>query len=417
MFPPRGRRPVEKRRWLKRLFPAAALLALATGPSSPAQAASDQSWGTGEASGFRQTVIAPNYIVGGDVPVDTGGPVAEVGLDLLGNSTGFASMPYPGALAVSAPGLASGTAGAPVPDYPLYVSSRFPNTPTATTDAPGYRLHAESTADSSVASAASGSQESDNAIGSSVASAETHRDESGVIHVQSKAEVQSVNIAGVLLIGQLSATAEVRQAPGESVQRSSHMSIGDVAVAGIHVGVTDQGLSLPGGNVPLPAASPVTDVLNEAHITIRYLAPIEDRDGIVSAGVEVSFPIPLPNASASTAILVFGRAAAHGGSGALGPTSSGLNVEPGEMTPGAATVLGEGSDSFVAGAGQPRVGTLTSPHEQRTVIVNAAPAAAVQVSGSTFYLVLVVGGAFAVACMQLVRHLGVKLRGASSRWT
>src|SRR5262245_28244533 len=102
---------------------------VARGDAPPAQASSYE--GVASAEGFRFSFGAPGFVAV-DTVVDGGGPVSQSVIDGLGNSRGFAALPYPGDLAITGPGLVAGLTGLPSPPpYPFYVSSSHPTAPEA----------------------------------------------------------------------------------------------------------------------------------------------------------------------------------------------------------------------------------------------------------------------------------------------
>src|SRR5215467_5425215 len=96
--------------------------------------------GTAAASGVQLRMTMPGAPVS-DTPIDGGGPTAQVQLDSIGNSTGYASFPDPGGILLTGPttftGLLAGGVGplppvtfpAPPPDYPFYVQSNSATAP------------------------------------------------------------------------------------------------------------------------------------------------------------------------------------------------------------------------------------------------------------------------------------------------
>ena len=159
---------------------APAVLTVATsvagGAGAPAQPSSYEA--VASAEGVRFTFGAPGFVAV-DTFIDGGGPVSQSVIDGLGNSRAFASLPYPGDLAISGPGLLAGLTGLPSPPpYPFYVSSSHPTTPEAKLAQPGYSLLAKSTEASSEGSTmtggGSGSGASASAIGSTLTDAFHH---------------------------------------------------------------------------------------------------------------------------------------------------------------------------------------------------------------------------------------------------
>src|SRR5438067_9745680 len=124
---------------------------------SPAGAADVTSFDArAQAEGVRFTFGAPGFVAV-DTFIDGGGPVSQSVIDGLGNSRAFASLPYPGDLAISGPGLLAGLTGLPSPPpYPFYVASSHPTTPEAKLAQPGYSLLAKSTEASSEGSTMTG---------------------------------------------------------------------------------------------------------------------------------------------------------------------------------------------------------------------------------------------------------------------
>jgi hypothetical protein len=109
-------------------FLAAAVLAMAPtgagGADAPATPTSYEALASAE--GVRVSLGAPGFVAV-DTFIDGGGPISQSVIDGLGNSQAFASLPYPGDLAISGPGLLAGLTGLPSPPpYPFYVSRWTP---------------------------------------------------------------------------------------------------------------------------------------------------------------------------------------------------------------------------------------------------------------------------------------------------
>ncbi len=62
---------------------------------------------SGRAQGFRATYTVPDYVIVSEF-FDGGGPVTDAVTDSTGRATSFASLPWPGENAVTAPGHAVG---------------------------------------------------------------------------------------------------------------------------------------------------------------------------------------------------------------------------------------------------------------------------------------------------------------------
>ena len=99
-------------------------------------------------SGLRLSVTAPGYAAVQEL-TDFGFPVAQATVDSLGESSGFASYPYPGGTFLAGPGTLAGFAGQGLPPflaYPFIVSSSYPGQPESKADPPGYQLASTSRA-------------------------------------------------------------------------------------------------------------------------------------------------------------------------------------------------------------------------------------------------------------------------------
>src|SRR5581483_1044115 len=101
-----------------------------------------------EASGYQMSYGIPGFVVV-ETFIDAGGPVSQAVLDTSGTPSSFASLPYPGPLAVGYKGLANVVFGStpPTPDYPFFVSAAHPTQPQQALCGPSdaYRLSAAAT--------------------------------------------------------------------------------------------------------------------------------------------------------------------------------------------------------------------------------------------------------------------------------
>lgn len=354
------------------------------------------------ADGVRTTISDPGVVPTG-ATLGLSGPTAQAVIDSLGNSRAFASLPYPGDLAVSAPGLARGQGAAGVPDYPAYAASNSQGQPSSDVTTPaGYALHAKSDTSSSSATATGGGASDAANAGSSVSSA-TVATKGGVVTATAESTTEAFEIAGVLRIGRVHALAT---ATGDG-KRSSELQFGDVTVAGQAVGITDQGLTTPGGAAPLPDSSPVRAVLAQAGISVRYLAPQTVDDGIESGGVEVHVVRGDRSGTAET-IYTIGRAEAV--------AAGHLDADLPSSTP-----LPDGSSGTASAPPlEPSVAVATPPAPAPAAALpatrTAAPARAAyrgapvqSFSAAAIYLVLFLAAGTCLGGVQLIRYLGVKL--------
>jgi hypothetical protein len=396
-----------------------------------------------------------------DTFVDGGGPVSQSVIDGLGNSHAFASLPYPGDLAITGPGLLAGLTGLPSPPpYPFYVSSSHPTAPEGKVAQPGYELKANSTEAKSLASTLTGGGQGDgpsgSSIGKTVTTAETTRDgTSGAVTAVATGTADVINIGGVLRIGQVDAKAKVVRSPGTDPTREASFVINGVTIAGQSVGFSEKGFTFAGTNVPIPAGNPLTETLKQAKINVEYLAKTDNPDGVVSPGLVIRQEQATPGGPTMVFRYVLGRMAAFATvSGS--PTSIGDSLPVLETGPSDTQTFGDtvptdtstpatldtvlpavedtsgydSSSSSSTGSYESGSGAVTTtdsaPAETTPAPETTAPSAnlvqeAAPISGtpmtlvdtSSVYLILVAGATIALLGGTVLRLMGVKLKWTS----
>ena len=435
----------------------AAVLGVATdvagGEEAPAQPSSYEA--VASAEGFRFSFGAPGFVAV-DTFIDGGGPVSQSVIDGLGNSRAFASLPYPGDLAITGPGLVAGLTGLPSPPaYPFYVSSSHPTTPETKVTQPGYELTANSAESQSKASTMTGGGSGDGASGSSigktVTTADTSRDPaSGTVTGVATGTADVINIGGVLRIGQVDAKAKVSRTPGADPAREANFIINGVTIAGQSVGFSDKGFTLAGTNTPLPPGSPLTEALKQAKISVQYLGRIDNPDGVVSPGLVIRQEQATPSGPTMVFRYVFGQMSASATvSGS--PTSIGDSLPVLETGPSDTQVIGDtvatdtttpavtesvdlttgtdtgsydsSADSYDSGSGvatttdaAPAVTTPEVAAPTTNLVQEAAPISGTPmtlVDTSSIYLILVAGATVALLGGTVLRLMGVKLKWTS----
>ncbi|MDQ1492989.1 MAG: hypothetical protein QOJ23_5503 [Actinomycetota bacterium] len=266
----------------------------------------------------RVTWIVP-HAPASDTVLDFGGPSAQVTLDSIGGSQAFASFPYPGENAVSAPSLVAGASGGKInlPSYPFWVGSTYPVAPKAESGSGPYAIKAESTDTSSTSSASvgldSGGQGS---LGLARSSASAVSAPDGVT-AQAATEVTSFAV-GPLKIGQVLSTAKAVFSTDGTVTRTADTRVTAAMVGDTPVAFTDKGLVV--GSSPVPAdPKPISDALAQAKIGLEYM-PRQDTDtGVVAPAIRVT----QRDDSGGSITYVLGRTSAFAqGAGTLEPPSS-----------------------------------------------------------------------------------------------
>lgn len=311
------------------------------------------------AEGVRFSMSAPNFVAV-ETFIDGGGPVAQAVIDGLGNSHAFASLPYPGDLAITGPGLLAGLTGLPSPPpYPFFVNSSHPTKPEGKLAHPGYELAAASGEASSQSSATTGGASGDSAIGRTVAKAVSQRDPAtGAVSAEATGTADVINIGGVLRIGQVDALARVTRSPGQDPVRQASFAINGMTIAGTSVGFSDKGFTVGDTTTPIPPGDALTEALKQAKITVQYVGRADNPDGVVSPGLVVTQEQQMPSGPTLVLRYVFGRMAA---SATLSGSETSIGSDLPLETTGPSEPVVEGSFDTVTAPVTPVSDTATVP--------------------------------------------------------
>ena len=306
-----------------------AVLVIVVGPSAPtgAQPADGPAAfaGTAEARGLRLT-FQVNPAVVTDTPLDGGGPTAQVAVDSLGSSGGYAAFPDPGQGYATIPGtmaglLATGAGGLPPikiptpPNYPFFVSSNASTAPEQSMGAGPYALSAQSTDGASEASARVGIASDvvgNLALVTSRASLGQGDHDSVVAKAVSRAEGLTI---GPLTVGEVESSAAVAADRSGTVTPSTSLEIDAVRIGNIPVQVNQEGLYMGGPSVPLPLNATLQEVLKASGISVQLVAARQPTPGtVVAPALEITMPFTSPELgegkSSGTVTIVAGSATA-----------------------------------------------------------------------------------------------------------
>lgn len=321
---------------------------------------------TASADGLRFGVTAANFLVIEQL-VDVGVPSAQATANSTAGNQGFASNPYPGDTVIHAP-------VAEAPRYPLYAHSMYPTEPKSEVEQEGYSLSSASDESSSESEAAAGVAADPGSVGRVIARARSEVDmDTGVAAATAENDAHGLTINEVLQLGRVHSTATVKSSPDGKVTRSSDLSIADTKVAGQRVAITPEGVVAAGQSTGLPPADDLNEVLANAGVQVRYLAPEKGRNGVVAAGVEVIAKQKDPTGGSNqefTVRYVFGRASAAAGGSAEDLLGGGDAVSDGGQAAGPPNGSGASGNAEVSGA-SPTVG-----EEAPVAADGPAPAAA-----------------------------------------
>lgn len=332
--------------------------------------------GSAAGGGVRVTLNVPGAPAT-DTPVDGGGPTAQVAVDSIGSSKGYASFPDPGQFIVSIPGLAigllaGGAGGLPPinglpspPNYPFYVSSDAASAPQATLGSGPWTLSASSEPGSSKASAAAGIQTGvtgNAALATSTASLGPTTD--GGVTATATSDLQGLTV-GPLTLGEVRSSATETLDASGTVSPSVNLEIAGMRVGGVSVELAPQGVVAGGESYPVPLNSSLASLLKASGVSLRFVAAQKTPGKVVSPAVELTFPFampfPVPNVGQfhGTATLIIGSATAQM-SGAAATPGTGAGIAPGAAG-GAPSNAASGTGSVSALGSVAAGDTPTSP--------------------------------------------------------
>lgn len=257
---------------------------------------------------------APLIGTGGGM-VDVSSASAQALVDSIGRSTAYASAPYPGDIVVGLPGLVNGLGAGelpPVPDYPLYVNSDFPAEPARRGELGPYVLDARSDALESVGSVAIGMSSESLKVGAVNARSEASVDEvTGALVARAWSSVDPIAVGGLLSIGKIETVVRMEMLVGEEPKIEASTDLGTITIAGIKVGITDEGLVLgapiPGLSIP-GATAGLSALLAQAGIDLEVLPAVKTDTSYTSQGLRISYGTEVPVVGETRVSVVVGRA-------------------------------------------------------------------------------------------------------------
>jgi hypothetical protein len=436
------------------LFGAVGLIAVGLNGSGTAAADITSFSASATADGGRMAMFVPGASISDQV-IDGGGPVAQADVDSLGGSRGFASTPYPGELGVIGPGILTSLLGLPAPpNYPFIAASRHPAKPEDHVEyGQFYRLQANSSQDSSEASARTSEFGGDIKIFASRAAARV-ANEAGTVSAAAGNTFDGIT-AGPLRIAAVESSATVSQTPSGEPARQSSLVVTGVSIDGQAIGFSDKGFVAGSDARPLPPSDPLIGALDQAGITVTYLQAETTPSGIVAPGLRIVAVRDIPGAQRTvTLALTLGRASAtvEATSESTGSVELPATDEPGpadtappggtapageQPASGAPTVADVGTPSPVSAVAYsdavtpslpdlsvgaalelagPSTGDAAAPEPAGAAggEVAAAPTLvrnawwAKEIDGGTFYPLLLVAGALLIAGLRATRKVGVK---------
>ncbi len=420
------------------------MVLVATGGAGPV-GAQGSFRGVAAAEGVRVGLVASGAPVSNQV-VDGASPIAQAELDSTNGSSAFASVLYPGDVVVTTPGLLAGLSGGQTSDvvqpYPLIAIAGSTTVPESTVEAPGSSMRAEGNDRRAAATSVSGAGRPGE-MATITTTARAQRENDDTVVAAASSDVTSATI-GPLVLGRITARSVARRSPAGVLTRESTFEATGITVNGVGVKLNPDGLVVADTNVPV-SASPLQPVLDQARVSLRYVARQDTEDGVVSAGLVVSKVQDLPGsitpvvvtyavgrATAGVSGVALAADAVDGGfvppAGPIGAPSASLLPAPGGFDAAPESVLDVGGalsaggtsgrgtarstgtplDAGLPGTGAPEV--AIAPGTARPAISAGDGAPVALFDATSLYLVLVAGAVAAGVVLMLLRRSGVRQR-------
>jgi hypothetical protein len=251
---------------------------------------------------------------------------AQATLDQFSGSA-FASAPYAGDLIVNLPTTINGLGSGTLPPFPAYpfLAATDSSTHDARQQLGPYVIVSHTGKDVATAGAQVGLSTFSPQVISVTSNASVTRDpDTGVLLAQSSTHVAPLQVNDLLSIGDIRSTSTFRydpSTPDKAPVKTTTLSVGTITIAGVELGLTQDGLSV-GGHQLLPVdLSSLNGLLAGSGFSLDVIPKVTTATSITSAAVQLTFHRTLPAPFLDTTVrLVLGRSSAALVSGSL-PTS------------------------------------------------------------------------------------------------
>jgi hypothetical protein len=356
------------------------------------------------------TVVDPSApLVTGGLLVQASPATAQAAVDSLGDSTGFASLPYPGAFVATLPGTVDGLLGTgpPVPPYPFYVASSYPSSPSVSQTNGPYSISSISNSTSTTAQALVGLATGIPQVTTITANATASQQSDGSLVADATNDVEALTVGSLLRIGSIVSSVHVVSVPGQPLSYTRALQLGTITVGGIPIGLTDKGLVLGNNVVAGPSVGALTKLLSGAGITLTYLPERVTSTSIDSGGVELTISRDIPDQGNVVTTIVLGETSVTLQDGL--PPAAPDNPFPISITsPAVPPLFASSSGSQFLGLASPPLTTTTTTLASGTTstpppaaLDETVPARAVVPLSLSFYLVLVIAAATVLVSSRL----------------
>ncbi|WP_084670993.1 hypothetical protein [Sporichthya polymorpha] len=395
-----------------------------------------------EAVALQTTLTDPGVPLG--IPFSVGSYGASSILNSNGESSADAGAPY-SPLVSSLPNTGNGVAqstfgtGLPVvPTFPGYVSAKDPVLPSNKQNAGGYELVADAVPGKSSGRVNIGGQSATSEENNAFAFADSVAGEDGIV-TRGSAGVHALSFDGILDVFNVSSFASLTRGPDGRTTPVTTTDLGTISFAGLKSGLTGDGFTALGSApVPLDTAglAALNGALKPAGITLTYLPEIyaytdgststgpavdakKDVSGVMSGALQIFFSNTSERGT-TTETVTIGRVSLTATSNSLAGGVAGAAPAAAAGATGGTALPSTGTTGIdAAGLGAAGLGALptsTAPTAAQAPAQTFIPAAVGSIlpegttSWESFYLILAVAAASALAGAQVVRLLAVRGR-------
>jgi hypothetical protein len=266
------------------------------------------------AQGVRAVYTIPDYVVVSQI-FDGGGPVTQAEADSTGRATSFASLPYPGENAISAPGVLSVAFGRSVPlAYPFYVEADHPTVPKAELSDPTGSYGLGATAKDGAATATGSLQAPDGASGARSTSSAL-LDDAGVVRTAAESVTTGISLGdGALRIASVTTRSETVLGPSDPKPvTTTSLVIEGASVGGHAVTIDGEGVHAADQTVGAPVgqgAGTDNQFLGQLGLSVRVV-PAGVPGGADALVITSRQTFPAPGNPKGTLVMTFGGAASE----------------------------------------------------------------------------------------------------------
>lgn len=296
------------------------VLALGVLPTATAQDVSNTYFANIDASGVQIRVAGQGLPAAQLIEAS---PWAALGRIDNTQALGQAGVPYLGDFVTPLIGTVNGLGGGgtnlpPLPTLPGYVSSAFPNDPSASQENVGFLISSKSE-DRSVTSHVQVGAPPVATEGNSTIFANAHADfdaASGVLTATGDSGVEALNLGGVVRIGTVSSSVRVVDDGEHEPTLEYSTDIAAASVLGIPIGIDKNGVAVLGTNVPVlePTQRLVNEALKALGVSVRVV-PAETVvsretgrvESVTTAALEIGLAVEVPVIGLTEVRLTIGR--------------------------------------------------------------------------------------------------------------